>query len=108
MVYGDRLMRILAEEALCRLPHVREGRVETPCGVADGPVETERRRLCLVSVVRSGDILQEAVRQLEPGTAVGKILIQGRRKNFRRKNARRARYNYEPKCEIFSKKKWET
>ncbi len=79
MVYGDRLMRILAEEALCRLPTIAEGRVETPCGWADGPVESEgplERRLCLVSVVRSGDILQEAVRQLAPGTAVGKILIQ--------------------------------
>ncbi len=29
-----------------------------------------------VKVDSTGDILQEAVRQLEPGTAVGKILIQ--------------------------------
>jgi len=78
MVYGDRLMRILAEEALCRLPSVVEGQVETPCGVARGLVDdkTRERKICLVSVVRSGDILQEAVRQLEPGVKVGKILIQ--------------------------------
>ncbi len=76
MLYGDRLMRILAEEALCRLPNVRESEVSTPCGVARGLVELSATRLCLVSVVRSGDILQEAVRQLVPGTAVGKILIQ--------------------------------
>jgi uracil phosphoribosyltransferase len=50
--------------------------VETPCGVAVGPVAEGKLKICLVSVVRSGDILQEAVRQLEPGVAVGKILIQ--------------------------------
>jgi len=78
MVYGDRLMRILAEEALCRLPSVVEGKVETPCGTAHGLVDDQgkERKICLVSVVRSGDILQEAVRQLEPGVKVGKILIQ--------------------------------
>eukprot|EP00947_MAST-08B_sp_MAST-8B-sp1_P000181 g181.t1 len=32
--------------------------------------------LCAVSVVRSGDILLEAVRQIVPGIAVGKILVQ--------------------------------
>jgi len=76
MVYGDRLMRLLAEEALCRLPSIEEGEVETPCGVSKGFVEKRKMEICLVSVVRSGDILQEAVRQLEPGVKVGKILIQ--------------------------------
>lgn len=76
MVYGDRLMRILAEEAFCRLPSVVSGTVETPCGFAHGLVEKFKMDICLVSVVRSGDILQEAVRQLHPGVKVGKILIQ--------------------------------
>lgn len=76
MVYGDRLMRILAEEALCRLPSVQIGTVETPCGSAQGLVDRWDMNICLVSVVRSGDILQEAVRQLQPGVKVGKILIQ--------------------------------
>ncbi len=76
MLYGDRLMRILAEEALCRLPNIKTGTVNTPCGVAEGPVESEKLKLCLVSVVRSGDILQEAVRQLVLSAAIGKILIQ--------------------------------
>merc|ERR1712212_277899 len=53
-------MRILGEEALARLPTV-----ECP-----GPP------VCVVSIVRSGDILQEAVRCLQPGVSVGKILIQ--------------------------------
>jgi len=76
MVYGDRLMRILAEEALCRLPSIKRGCVDTPCGLAEGLIDDRKADICLVSVVRSGDILQEAVRQLEPGVKVGKILIQ--------------------------------
>lgn len=75
MIYGDRAMRILAEEALCRLPSVVEAEVETPCGSALGLVEKEDQ-VCLVSIVRSGDILLEAVRQIRPGVKVGKILIQ--------------------------------
>jgi len=73
---GDRLMRILGEEALCRLPTVQQGTIETPCGAFTGLVDTEGPPVCVVSIVRSGDILQEAVRGLKPGLAVGKILIQ--------------------------------
>ena len=74
--YGDRLMRILAEEALARLPRVRNGEVETPCGICKGLVEDDDENLCVVSIPRSGDILQEAVRQVCPGVGIGKILIQ--------------------------------
>ena len=60
MVYGDRLMRLLAEEALARLPSIVEGTVETPCGTATGPIDSPTSatedKLCLVSVVRSGKI----------------------------------------------------
>ena len=35
-IIGDRLMRLLGEEALARLPTVVEGEVDTPCGVAQG------------------------------------------------------------------------
>merc|ERR1712025_938105 len=73
---GDRLMRLLGEEALARLPTVVEGEVQTPCGVAGGYVDTPGPPVCVVSIVRSGDILQEAVRYLQPGVSVGKILIQ--------------------------------
>ena len=55
MVYGDRLMRILAEEALCRLPNVQTGMVETPCGHARGLLDKWKLDICLVSVVRSGN-----------------------------------------------------
>ena len=54
MVYGDRLMRILAEEALCRLPNVQLSQVETPCGNAQGLIDEWKLDICLVSVVRSG------------------------------------------------------
>jgi uracil phosphoribosyltransferase len=33
-------------------------------------------RICAVSIIRSGDCLVEAVREVEPATKVGKILIQ--------------------------------
>ena len=69
-------MRLLGEEALARLPTVVEGQVETPCGLAPGYVDTPGPPVCVVSIVRSGDILQEAVRYLQPGVSVGKILIQ--------------------------------
>ena len=69
-------MRLLGEEALARLPAVVEGEVETPCGVAQGLVTVPGPPVCVVSIVRSGDILQEAVRYLQPGVSVGKILIQ--------------------------------
>ena len=84
---GDRLMRLLGEEALARLPTVVEGEVVTPCGVAPGYVDRRVAAVnhgnmahssgllmfiltmfrpgppvCVVSIVRSGDILQEAVR----------------------------------------------
>ncbi|XP_040567160.1 uracil phosphoribosyltransferase [Lepeophtheirus salmonis] len=74
--YGDRAMRILAEEALCRLPTIVKKEMRTPCGVIEGLVEDGDVKLCVVSIVRSGDILQEAVRQISPGVKLGKILIQ--------------------------------
>lgn len=73
--YADRIMRILAEEALARLPSLHPGCVETPCGKAYGPVEDDTK-VCVVSIPRSGDILQEAVRQIRPGIGIGKIFIQ--------------------------------
>ena len=50
MVYGDRLMRILAEEALCRLPNVQLSQVETPCGNAQGLIDEWKLDICLVNI----------------------------------------------------------
>ena len=64
-------MRILGEEALARLPTVVPGKVaksrstvlifeqvNSPCGEVLGLVECPGPPVCVVSIVRSGDILQ--------------------------------------------------
>jgi uracil phosphoribosyltransferase len=75
----DRLCNILAEEGLALLPNVIESKVvKTPTGdTYDGlEVPDVKKHLCAVSIVRSGDILLEAVRRVAVGVAVGKILLQ--------------------------------
>lgn len=75
--HSDRLMRILAEEGLARLPTVHPVDVETPCGTYGGlAYGTDNSDLCCVSIVRSGDTLLEAVRRVCPGVAVGHVLVQ--------------------------------
>ena len=77
MIYGDRLMTILAEEALASVPSVAPQDIVTPTdGVFKGLYDTRDKQLCVVSIVRAGDTLLEAFRKLEPGIRVGKILIQ--------------------------------
>jgi len=72
----DRLCRMLAEEALARLPGTAAEAVETPCGTADGLRVVASRGICLVDIMRSGAILQEAVRRVVPDAKTAKILIQ--------------------------------
>ena len=55
-------MRILAEEALCRLPNVQRSQVDTPCGKAQGLVDEYKLNICLVSVVRSGKELVKTLK----------------------------------------------
>lgn len=73
---ADRLMTLLAEEGLAELPGVRPKLVTTPCGRYEGLELPAAHTLAVVSIVRSGDTLLEAVRRISPGVAVGKILIQ--------------------------------
>jgi len=73
--YSDRLMTILAEEGIAELC-TEEVTVETPCGQYKGLKMIDTDKLCAVSIVRSGDILLEAVRRLVPDVKVGKILMQ--------------------------------
>ena len=66
----------MAEDALAEMPTISKV-VQTPCGPHEGlewllPTED----ICVVSIIRSGDALLEAVREIEPGCKVGKILIQ--------------------------------
>ena len=61
--YSDRLCRILAEEGLARLC-TEDVIIETPCGKWKGPKPPKGKGICAVSIVRSGDILMEAVRTI--------------------------------------------
>ena len=76
---ADRLCSILAEEALARLPDVRDDvKITTPCGpmatgTIDGPPDDD---IVIVDIVRSGGILQEAVRRVCPGAGTAKVLVQ--------------------------------
>lgn len=75
-LYASRLMRILAEEGIARVedkPKV----VTTPTGdIYEGVTLFSERKLCVVSIIRAGDSLLEAVLACEPSVSVGKILIQ--------------------------------
>jgi len=73
---ADRLMTILAEEGLARLPSVVEKTVTTPCGSYTGLSAPITDQICCVDIVRSGCILLEAVRKVAPDTKTAKILIQ--------------------------------
>ena len=73
---ADRLVTLLAEEGLAHLPGVAPRTVATPCGTYAGLAAVPAERITAVSIVRSGDILLEAVRRVAPGVSVGKVLIQ--------------------------------
>jgi uracil phosphoribosyltransferase len=69
-------MRLLAEDALAEFP-TEEVSIQTPCGPFLGIKSCiETVNICAVSIIRSGDALLEAVREVEPALKVGKILIQ--------------------------------
>mmetsp|Transcript_3525 Transcript_3525/g.8922 ORF Transcript_3525/g.8922 Transcript_3525/m.8922 type:complete len:217 (+) Transcript_3525:48-698(+) len=73
--HARRLTRILAEEGIAQLPKTRRT-VMTPCGEYAGVDLPDPSSVCAVSIVRAGDALLEAVRDVWPSLAVGKILIQ--------------------------------
>ena len=72
--YSKRAMRLLVEDALAELP-ATQVTVQTPCGYASG-IKLCTDHLCAVSIVRSGDALVDAVRDIIPSVPVVKILIQ--------------------------------
>lgn len=73
---SDRLMAILAEEGIARLPSVKPSVIQTPCGLFHGVTAPEGHNICAVDIVRSGGILLEAVRKVIPELKTAKILIQ--------------------------------
>lgn len=69
-------MRLLVEEVLASFPTF-EVEKETPTGLYKGlDTATDVAKVCVVSIMRSGDALQESFRDIEPGFKVGKLLIQ--------------------------------
>jgi uracil phosphoribosyltransferase len=75
VMVAKRAMRILAEDSLAEFP-AKPLDITTPCGIFQGCEELAPTDICAVSIIRSGDALLEAVRDLVPGIKVGKILIQ--------------------------------
>jgi uracil phosphoribosyltransferase len=73
--YAKRSMRLLAEDALAEFPG-EAIEVTTPCGTCMGINSIDPKNIVATSIIRSGDALLEAVRDVEPEVRVGKILIQ--------------------------------
>ena len=73
--YAKRSMRILAEDSLAEFPFEIVD-VQTPCGMSKGVKSIAPENIVATSIIRSGDALLEAVREVEPCVRVGKILIQ--------------------------------
>lgn len=73
--YGARCS-VLAEEGLAQTSDSKPTVIETPCGFYEGRTMGDPEKLAIVSIVRGGDSLLEAVRSKTPGSSTGKILIQ--------------------------------
>ncbi|XP_078438698.1 uridine kinase-like protein 3 isoform X2 [Wolffia australiana] len=71
--YADRLIRLVVEHGLGHLPF-KEKQVITPTGSVYTGVEF-CKRLCGVSVIRSGESMENALRACCKGIKIGKILI---------------------------------
>jgi uridine kinase len=72
--YSDRLIRLVVEHGLGYLPFT-ECSVATPTGHQYGGVEFSNK-LCGVSIIRSGESMENALRACCKGVKIGKILIQ--------------------------------
>ncbi|GKV37181.1 hypothetical protein SLEP1_g45238 [Rubroshorea leprosula] len=79
--YADRLIRLVVEHGLGHLPFT-EKQITTPTGsVYTGVVFC--KSLCGVSVIRSGESMENALRACCKGIKIGKILIHGEGKSGR-------------------------
>jgi uracil phosphoribosyltransferase len=72
--YSDRIIRLLVEEALNFLP-VKDKKVITPTEEMFAGVEFEGK-ICAVSIIRAGESMERAVRDVCQDIRIGKILIQ--------------------------------
>ncbi|EZG55331.1 uracil phosphoribosyltransferase [Gregarina niphandrodes] len=73
--YADRLIRLIIEDALNELPYLSR-QVDTPVAgqVYDGIGFSVK--ICGVSIVRAGESMEAALREVCRGCVIGKILIQ--------------------------------
>ncbi|KMZ66639.1 Uridine kinase [Zostera marina] len=71
--YSDRLIRLVVEQGLGHLPF-KEKQVTTPPGYIYTGVDF-CKRLCGISVIRSGESMENALRACCKGIKIGKILI---------------------------------
>ncbi|KAJ3708543.1 hypothetical protein LUZ61_012248 [Rhynchospora tenuis] len=71
--YADRLIRLVVEHGLGHLPF-KEKQVITPTGAVYTGVDFSKR-LCGISVIRSGESMENALRACCKGIKIGKILI---------------------------------
>ncbi|XP_047319366.1 uridine kinase-like protein 3 [Impatiens glandulifera] len=71
--YADRLIRLVVEQGLGHLPFT-EKQVITPTGSVYTGVDF-CKRLCGVSIIRSGESMENALRACCKGIKIGKILI---------------------------------
>ncbi|KAM7509191.1 hypothetical protein LguiA_019644 [Lonicera macranthoides] len=79
--YSDRLIRLVVEHGLGHLPFT-EKQVITPTGsIYSGVIFC--KRLCGVSVIRSGESMENALRACCKGIKIGKILIHRQGNNGR-------------------------
>ena len=72
--YSDRIIRILVEHGLEFLP-TKHKKITTPTNTAFAGEEFVGR-ICAVSIMRSGEAMEKAVREVCKKIRVGKILIQ--------------------------------
>eukprot|EP00227_Mantoniella_beaufortii_P008848 CAMPEP_0197575762 /NCGR_PEP_ID=MMETSP1326-20131121/1041_1 /TAXON_ID=1155430 /ORGANISM="Genus nov. species nov., Strain RCC2288" /LENGTH=468 /DNA_ID=CAMNT_0043138581 /DNA_START=162 /DNA_END=1565 /DNA_ORIENTATION=- len=77
--YSDRLIRLVVEHALGHLPFKNEV-VRTPTGEQYNGV-TFSKKLCGVSIIRSGEAMENALRACCKGIKIGKLLIERRDKD---------------------------
>uniref|UniRef100_F1L887 Uracil phosphoribosyltransferase n=1 Tax=Ascaris suum TaxID=6253 RepID=F1L887_ASCSU len=71
--YADRLMRLVIEEGLNRLPYTNVT-VETPTGYVYEGIAFARGN-CGVSISRSGEAMEHALRQCCRSIRIGKMLL---------------------------------
>ncbi len=72
--YADRIIRLLVEEGLNLLP-IKRVAITTPTGAGFEGARFEGR-ICAVSIVRAGESMETAMREVCKKIRIGKILIQ--------------------------------